>query len=423
MIRRKKIALLCVTAMVVSSLFTACGKNEKSTKAETQTVQVTKVNGNTVTATVGTISEKQDGQGGSAPEGTPPAAKEGQDGNAPQGTPPAAKDGQDGSAPQSTPSADSNAKNDSTPEGTPSADSKGDNSSSDQGPQGGPMGGGSTFEAGEETITFELTDSTKITLEQLQGSADGTKDDIVENAVLEVTLDKNSKATKIVVKNLQAGNGFGGSDEVTNGTAANTISSDDTVSSKSYESTGDDENAVRVDGAKVTMTDATINKSGGDSSNTENGDFYGANAGLLACNGANVTIDNASVTTNAVNGNGVFSYGEGTTVNISDSKIRTSKNNSGGIQTTGGGTTNASNLDVETKGNSSAAIRSDRGGGTVVVDGGKYVTNGTGSPAIYSTADITAKNATLKANSSEGVVVEGKNSNGHHVYVNGKKLV
>lgn len=51
------------------------------------------------------------------------------------------------------------------------------------------------------------------------------------------------------------------------------------------------------------------------------------------------------------------------------------------------------------------------------------MTNGTGSPAIYSTADITAKNATLKANSSEGVVVEGKNSNGHHVYVNGKKLV
>ena len=70
----------------------------------------------------------------------------------------------------------------------------------------------------------------------------------------------------------------------------------------------------------------------------------------------------------------------------------------------------ASNLDVETQGNSAAAIRSDRGGGTVQVSGGSYVTNGTGSPAIYCTADITVSNAELTANASEGVVVEGKNS-------------
>ena len=107
---------------------------------------------------------------------------------------------------------------------------------------------------------------------------------------------------------------------------------------------------------------------------------------------------------------GVFSYGEGTVVNISDSIIRTTENNSGGIQTTGGGTMNAVNLDVETQGNSAAAIRSDRGGGTVDVNGGTYVTNGTGSPAVYCTADISVANAELVANASEGVVVEGKNS-------------
>ncbi|MCH5267843.1 MAG: hypothetical protein J1E62_05800 [Lachnospiraceae bacterium] len=127
-------------------------------------------------------------------------------------------------------------------------------------------------------------------------------------------------------------------------------------------------------------------------------------------NQSKVTISGADVTTSAVNGNGIFSYGEGTEVTVSDSKIRTENNNSGGIQTTGGGTMNAKNLDVQTKGNSAAAIRSDRGGGTVTVDGGTYVTNGTGSPAVYSTADITVKNAFLTANASEGVVVEGKNS-------------
>lgn len=134
------------------------------------------------------------------------------------------------------------------------------------------------------------------------------------------------------------------------------------------------------------------------------------NAGLLAVSSATVSIDDADISTNVVNGNGVFSYGEGTVVNIANSKIRTTLNNSGGIQTTGGGTTNASNLDVETQGNSSAAIRSDRGGGTVNVTGRKYVTNGTGSPAIYCTADITVTDAALTANASEGVVVEGKNS-------------
>ena len=67
-------------------------------------------------------------------------------------------------------------------------------------------------------------------------------------------------------------------------------------------------------------------------------------------------------------------------------------------------------LDVETNGESSAAIRSDRGGGTMVLDGGNYVSNGVGSPAIYSTADIAVSNASLTANGSEAVCIEGLNS-------------
>lgn len=206
------------------------------------------------------------------------------------------------------------------------------------------------------------------------------------------------------------GGGFGGSGTVTQGTSANTIDTDTTVYSESYESNGDDENALRVDGATVTLSGVTVSKSAGKSSNTEDGDFYGQNAALLATNGATVTIENSTITSSAQNGNGVFSYGEGTTVNISDSIITTSADNSGGIQTTGGGTTNASNLTVETSGNSAAAIRSDRGGGTVNVDSGTYTSNGENSPAVYSTADITVKNATLTANNSEALVIEGENS-------------
>lgn len=204
--------------------------------------------------------------------------------------------------------------------------------------------------------------------------------------------------------------GFGGSGTINQGTSANTIDSDENKKDETYTSTGDDENALRIKGAKVSLEDIEVNKTGGSTSNTEDGDFYGMNAGLLATDKATVNIKNAKVKTTAQNGNGVFSYGEGTTVNISDSEIYTTNDNSGGIQTTGGATMNANNLNVKTEGNSSAAIRSDRGGGKVNVDGGEYVSKGYNSPAVYSTADITVKNANLKAENSEALVIEGQNS-------------
>lgn len=206
----------------------------------------------------------------------------------------------------------------------------------------------------------------------------------------------------------QPGGGFG-ANGTDNGTAANNADDDAVLSNMSFSSENDDENALRADGVTVSLADCTITKTGS-SSNTENGDFYGMNAALLAENGAQVTVTGGEVTTSATNGNGIFSYGSGTVVNVSGTKIRTAERNSGGIQTTGGGKMNAEDLDVQTEGNSSAAIRSDRGGGTVNVKGGTYVTNGTGSPAIYSTADISVSDAVLTANNSEGIVVEGKNS-------------
>lgn len=204
--------------------------------------------------------------------------------------------------------------------------------------------------------------------------------------------------------------GFGGSGEVTQGTAATELTSDESISGTTYTSTGDDENALRVTDATVTLAGITVDKSAGSSSNTEDGDFYGMNAALLATDGAQVTIKNATVKSSAQNGNGVFSYGEGTVVNISDSTITTTADNSGGLQTTGGATMNATNLTVNTSGNSSAAIRSDRGGGTVIVKKGTYTSNGYNSPAVYSTADITVSDATLTANNSEALVIEGANS-------------
>ncbi len=250
----------------------------------------------------------------------------------------------------------------------------------------------------------------------MKGTETASASDIGEGDILQIAFDDSGKAETVTILSPGGnadgsfGGGFGGSDEVTQGESATTISADGDYSDQTYTSTGDDENALRVDAATVTLDGITVDKSAGASSNTENGDFYGVNAALLATNGATVTIRNAKITSSAQNGNGVFSYGSKTTVNISDSTITTSADNSGGIQTTGGGTTNASNLTVNTSGNSSAAIRSDRGGGTVNVTGGSYTSNGYNSPAVYSTAAISVSDAVLTANHSEALVIEGKNS-------------
>ena len=198
------------------------------------------------------------------------------------------------------------------------------------------------------------------------------------------------------------------------------ITSADSQESLTYETSAVDQSALLISTAEdVTVTNPTVVKSGssdgGDSCN-----FYGLNAAVLVKDGSTATITGGTITSDADGANGVFSYGgnggrngaegDGTTVIIRDTVINTTGSGSGGIMTTGGGTTYAYDLTVTTSGGSSAPIRTDRGGGTVHVDGGSYTSNGLGSPAIYSTADITVENAALTSNLSEGVCIEGKNS-------------
>lgn len=198
------------------------------------------------------------------------------------------------------------------------------------------------------------------------------------------------------------------------------ITSADSQSGQTYSSTTADESALLISTSdEVTITNPTVTKTG-DSDGGDNCNFYGLNAAVLVKDGSTTTITGGTITSDADGANGVFSYGgnggqngasgDGTTVTIRDTTITTTGNGSGGIMTTGGGTTYAYDLNVTTGGQSSAAIRTDRGGGTVYVDGGTYTTSGLGSPAIYSTAEIHAVDATLISNLSEGVCIEGLNS-------------
>ncbi|MCD7838840.1 MAG: hypothetical protein LUG65_08010 [Clostridiales bacterium] len=192
--------------------------------------------------------------------------------------------------------------------------------------------------------------------------------------------------------------------------AANEYTEDTSVSDTELTSTGTDENAVLVatEGITVELDNVTITRTSEDSTGGDNSSFYGVGASALATLGT-LIISDSLITSDAAGGAGVFAYGDGVAY-VSDTTITTQQDTSGGIHVAGGGTLYAWDLTVETSGESSAAIRSDRGSGTMVVDGGSYTSNGTGSPAVYSTADITVNDAALTATGSEAICIEGLNT-------------
>ena len=249
--------------------------------------------------------------------------------------------------------------------------------------------------------------------------------DIQEGDIVSITLDEDGNAASITVMSMEMdGQGQSGGDEqgapgqggpggqsqgVDSYTAVNEYIEDTTVSNETIESTGTDENAALISsGANVTLDNDTITRTSADSQGGDNSSFYGVGAAVLATDGT-AYVKDGSVTTDAAGGAGLFAYGDGT-VYASGTTVKTTQDTSGGVHVAGGGTLYGWDLDVETNGESSAAIRSDRGGGTMVIDGGNYVSNGVGSPAIYSTADIAVSNATLTANGSEAICIEGLNS-------------
>ncbi|MCD7803925.1 MAG: hypothetical protein LUH03_02065 [Oscillospiraceae bacterium] len=271
-------------------------------------------------------------------------------------------------------------------------------------------------ESSDNTFTVTLIVPNESVITDTDGNS-LTLSDIEAGDTLTFTVDDGGKITSIVVGgessdmgNLSNGGGMGGGSfsGVDSYDAVVTYTEDGTYSDMDYTSTVSDENAVLVTSGDVTISDSTISRISSDSTGGDNSSFYGVGASALVTSGT-LRITNTTITSDSAGGAGVFAYGDGIAY-VSDTTITTEQDTSGGIHVAGGGTLYAWNLTVSTSGESSAAIRSDRGSGTMVVDGGTYVSNGTGSPAVYSTADITVANATLTANSSEAICIEGLNT-------------
>ena len=397
-------------------------------------VKSVSVSDSEITIAVGTMKEMgqpgDDGQNGGEPNSQGGEAPSDQDGEAPEKP---EGDNQDGEAPSMldltgeeqtiTVTADTvitkqaggmqpggDGQNSDAPEKPEGDDQSADSSDGEapEKPDGDARDGGAPEENGQSAEAEEISLS-----------------DIQEGDTVSVTLDEDGNAASITVMSMEMGGqggpggdgqgapGQGGpggqSQGVDSYTAVNEYIEDTTVSNETIESTGTDENAALISsGASVTLDNDTITRTSEDSKGGDNSSFYGVGAAVLATDGT-AYVKDGSVTTDAAGGAGLFAYGDGT-VYASDTTVKTAQDTSGGVHVAGGGTLYGWNLDVETNGESSAAIRSDRGGGTMVIDGGNYVSNGVGSPAIYSTADIAVSNATLTANGSEAVCIEGLNS-------------
>lgn len=266
-----------------------------------------------------------------------------------------------------------------------------------------------------EVLTFSITTDTIIT--DVEGNVIEVED-LNNGSMVVVQMDEEGNAISVAISNMSAAmgapNGMGVSGGMGQGApdsynALNAYAEDATVSGKNISSTGVDENAVLVNnGATVTLEQVTLERISADSTGGDSSSFYGIGAAVLVTDGV-VEVKNSTIETDADGGAGVFAYNNGVAY-VSDSTIITEQSTSGGIHVAGGGTLHATNLTVETSGESAAAIRSDRGGGTMTVDGGTYTSNGSGSPAVYCTADISIEDATLTATGSEAVCIEGLNN-------------
>lgn len=188
------------------------------------------------------------------------------------------------------------------------------------------------------------------------------------------------------------------------------VSDSQELSNKTLSATSSDESAIVVnDGGSLNATGLTISKSG-DSSNTENSEFYGLNAAVLVQKESEATIKDTTIKTNASGANAVFATGENAVINVSNTKITTTWDSSRGLDATYGGTINANKVTITTSGHHCAAVATDRGEGTVTVKNSILNTNGKGSPCVYSTGTISVSDSKGTATNSSCAVIEGKNS-------------
>jgi uncharacterized protein (TIGR03437 family) len=185
----------------------------------------------------------------------------------------------------------------------------------------------------------------------------------------------------------------------------------DSQSGKTYAATAADQSAIYVlNGGKLTLTSPVVTKSGNTSDTTKSSQ-YGLNAGILVNSAGSVTISGGAISTAASGANGLFASGSGSAISMSNGTIATTGTASHGVDVTYGGSITLTDVTVTSAGDSaSAGLSTDFGGGTVTAANCTVTTEGSKSPALYSTGTITVTNSVLVANGGPGGVIDGANA-------------
>lgn len=206
------------------------------------------------------------------------------------------------------------------------------------------------------------------------------------------------------------------------GTATETLSGryvitgDCVVDGGTWESTtGNQAVFLVVNGGSLTISNATINKSGTPSSVGDGQNFYGLNSAVVAAGStAKITMENCTVNVTSAGSNAIFS-GAGAAITVNETTIaNTGSGNSRGLHATYGGSIIATYMDISTSGTNSASVATDRGGGDVTISGSEsspctLKTTGNDSPCLYSTGTIIASYCEGSAESAQAMVIEGSN--------------
>ena len=173
--------------------------------------------------------------------------------------------------------------------------------------------------------------------------------------------------------------------------------------------TKDQNVGLAQNGGSLTLTDATLDKSGSDT-NGDNCNFYGINSILLSVNDDSVIkVADSKLTADSTGFNAIFATDSGT-VYANNNTIVTSASNSRGLDATYGGTVIGNLLAISTAGDHSAALATDRGGGNISLTNSSLFTAGSGSPLLYSTGNVQVDNVKGTATGSQIAGMEGLNT-------------
>ncbi len=189
-----------------------------------------------------------------------------------------------------------------------------------------------------------------------------------------------------------------------NGAGAYTIAADTSESQKTYYSEEADENALRIENAAVASIDgASVEKRSGDASSLENTMAYGLNAAVLVRAESQLDLIESQVTSNALGAGGVFV--QDGMLRLQSGSVRTSGEASFGVAATSGGVI-AHETSISTQGADSAALFTAQDG-SISLEGGTAITGGEGSPVVSAAGRVDITSATLRANQSEAICVNG----------------